>query len=300
MVNVNNINLNLYRTFLTVAESDSFAEAAEKLNISDRIVSANINSLEEQLGVQLFYRKNKGSNKGLKLTEFGKETYIQAKKSIGLFDFIPTIIESKNSLENGKISVGCPSHITKFFLRKKLVDLVKDYPNIQINLDTESNSKELIESLKSNKIDFIILDVIPPEYKEDLEIEEIETIENVFIANKKIEIKDIGDFNNYKYILNYEDRISTVELNEKLKDHNISLNAILRCPTTEDRVNAALDGIGIAYVMRETACKYIENNELYEVKVPIKLPKSSIKIVYLKNQLTKVDKQFIKNYLKKQ
>ena len=30
MVNVNNINLNLYRTFLTVAESDSFAEAAEE------------------------------------------------------------------------------------------------------------------------------------------------------------------------------------------------------------------------------------------------------------------------------
>ena len=99
--------------------------------------------------------------------------------------------------------------------------------------------------------------------------------------------------------MNYEDRISTVELNEKLKDHNISLNAILRCPTTEDRVNAALDGIGIAYVMRETARRHIENNELYEVKVPVKLPKNSIKIVYLKNQLTKVDKQFIKNYIKK-
>ena len=78
----------------------------------------------------------------------------------------------------------------------------------------------------------------------------------------------------------------------------MTLNPILRCPTTEQRIDAAKHGIGIAYVMKEAVKNELENKELYEVKIPIELPKSSLKIVYLKNHLTKVDKEFIKNYLK--
>ena len=298
MVNVNDINLNLYRTFLIVANSKSFAETAEKLNISDRIVSSNINSLEEQLGVQLFYRKHKGSNKGLKLTEIGEEIYSQAKIAISSFDFIPNLVESNNSLENGKLFMGCLSHIAKFFLREKLINLFNDYPKVQISLDTESNTTQLIESLKDNKIDFAILDIIPKEYEKGLKVEEIKTIDNIFVANQNIKINDIQQLNDYKYILNYEDRNSTIELSNSLKKYNITLNAVLRCPTTEDRINAALDGIGIAYVMKESVRKYLDSKELFEIKVPVDLPKNHIKIAYIENQLTKVDKQFIKKYIK--
>ena len=51
--------------------------------------------------------------------------------------------------------------------------------------------------------------------------------------------------------------------------------------------------------MKNASKQAIENGELYEVKMPIKLPSNSINIVYLKNRLTKVDKAFIKDYLKK-
>ena len=51
--------------------------------------------------------------------------------------------------------------------------------------------------------------------------------------------------------------------------------------------------------MRDAAEKALENNEVYEVKLPsiIRLPKVSLDLVYLKNHLTKVDKAFIKKYL---
>ena len=88
MLNPTNININLYRTFLTVAESKSFAEAAEKLNTTDKAISNDINSLEKQLGVQLFYRKHRGSNNGLKITEIGKEIYPQVKKAMSSCDII--------------------------------------------------------------------------------------------------------------------------------------------------------------------------------------------------------------------
>lgn len=98
MLNQRNINQNLYRTFVVVAESKSFAEAAEKMDTTDKAISNDINSLEKQLGIQLFYRKHKGSNNGLKITEIVKEIYPQVKKVIANCDFIPLIIESGNSL----------------------------------------------------------------------------------------------------------------------------------------------------------------------------------------------------------
>ena len=42
----------------------------------------------------------------------------------------------------------------------------------------------------------------------------------------------------------------------------------------------------------------LKNKKVYEVKLPIELPENSIKLIYLKDRLTKVDKKFIKDYLK--
>ena len=299
MFNEKNINPNLYRTFVVVAESKSFADAAEKMNTTEKVISNDINSLETQLGVQLFYRKHKGSNNGLRITEIGKEIYPQAKKVISSCDFIPLMIDSRNSLENARLSIGCPSHITVFFLMDKLIKLTQDYPNVEIKLDTESSSKKMIEKLKNNEIDFVILDSVPEEYLEELGINKIKDIENVFVSKDKIEIKDIKDLENYRYILSYDNRNSTKRLLQVLKQYDLNLNTILKCPTTEQRVDAAKGGIGIAYVLKEAVKYELETKQLYEINLPIELPMSSISIVYIKDQLTKVDKSFINEYLKK-
>lgn len=285
-------NLNLLKCFVTVAESDSIAEAGEKTGYSASNISTNITTLEKQLGVKLFTRKP------LKLTEIGKEIYEKVKNGFADIDFAMVIAESKNNIENGKITIGCPSHITDFFLMEQISKALKDYPNLEVKLDTESDSKTLIEELKNNIIDFAILDSIPQESIEELEIEEIKSSENIFISKEQITINDLKELENYKYILSYEDRTSTKKLIEKLKKYDLKLNTVLRCPTTEQRVNASRLGIGIAYVMKEASKRALENQEVYQLEIPIELPKSSIKIAYIKNHLTKVDKEFIKKYLK--
>lgn len=289
---MSNINLNLFRYFIAAAESKSFADAGEKLGYNESTVSTSISTLEKQLGVKLFTRKP------LQITEVGQQIYEAVKSGFADFDFAMVIAESKNSLEYGKISIGCPSHITNFFLMDRISNAIKDYPNMQVNLDTESDSNKLITLLKNNKIDFAILDLIPEEYVTELEIKEIRDIENIFVSKQKIEIKNINDLNNYKYILAADNKVSTIKLYEVTKKYNLELFTILRCPTTEQRINAAKHGIGIAYVMREAVKQELESKELYEIKIPIELPKSSLKIVYLKNHLTKVAREFIKNYLK--
>ena len=97
--NINNdINLNLLKYFIVSAESNSFAEAGEKLGYSTPTVSTSISTLEKQLGVNLFTRNP------LKLTTEGKSIYETAKKGFEYLDFMSDIAYAKNGLEYGKIN----------------------------------------------------------------------------------------------------------------------------------------------------------------------------------------------------
>ena len=227
MIDMNNINLNLLRFFIATAESKSLVEAGEKLGYSHSTVSTNISTLEKQLGVKLFTRKP------LELTDVGKEIYETVKSGFIDIDFAGVIANSKNDMKQGKISIGCPSHILEFYLMQKIARVVKDYPNFKINLDTSYECEDLIEALKQNKIDFAILDRIPNESnnEKNLEIREIKKSKYIFIADKKIVIDDINDLNKYKYILAGEQRSNTIRLVEILKDYNIELDAVMRCRT---------------------------------------------------------------------
>ena len=291
MIDINNVNLNLLKFLVIGANSKNLSEIAEKTGYSESNVSTNIKKLEKQMGVELFQRKP------LKLTEMGEDIYEKVKDGFLDWDVAMSIAETKNNLEYGKISIGCPSHITDFFLIEQIEKATTDYPNMQIVLDTESGSTELVDLLKNNKIDFAIMDVVPDEYKDELVIKEIRKSENIFIAKEPIIIKDINELNNYKYILSYENRLSSISLKETLNNNNIKLKTRLICPTTEQRIHAAKLGMGLAYVMKEAAKKAIENKEVYEVKIPIELPISSLKVVYLRNHLTNVDKEFLNKYI---
>ena len=227
MFDMININLNLLRFFIATAESKSLVEAGEKLGYSHSTVSTNISTLEKQLGVKLFTRKP------LELTDVGKEIYETVKSGFIDIDFAGVIANSKNDMKQGKISIGCPSHILEFYLMQKIARVVKDYPNFKINLDTSYECEDLIEALKQNKIDFAILDRIPNESnnEKNLEIREIKKSKYIFIADKKIVIDDIKDLNKYKYILAGEQRSNTIRIAEILKKYNIELDAVMRCRT---------------------------------------------------------------------
>ncbi len=219
----NNINLNFLPFFIAVAESRTLEEAADKIEYNYSTVSTNISKLEKQYGVKLFTRKP------LQLTEVGKDIYETIKNGISNIDFAKIIADSKNDINIGKISIGCPSHITEFYLLDKIAEAVKDYPNLKISLDTAYECEDLIEGLKCNKSDFAILDRIPVGYEKDIEIKEIKRSEYIFIANKKIVIKDLNELKQYKYILASEQRTNTMKLNKILKEHNIQLETVLKC-----------------------------------------------------------------------
>jgi DNA-binding transcriptional LysR family regulator len=66
------------RTFLTVVDTESFSNAARRMNVGQPAVSNTIAQLEGRLGVKLMVR----STRGLAPTEAGLNFYEQARGSV--------------------------------------------------------------------------------------------------------------------------------------------------------------------------------------------------------------------------
>ena len=290
---MSNINYNLYRIFCAVANSKSYAEAGEKLGFTSANISTQIKNLEKQLDVKLFNRENDG----VKLTEEGKQLFEIVNKSISSFDFAEKVIKEKNDLANGTVNIGCQSHLTNYYLMEYIKAAQNDYPNLNVELTCGAVPNEMFEMLKNHKLDFVITDVIPTE-TDGIVIEELKKVSNIFVAKEPLKIEDVKELEDLRYILNFDNTNSTKNLFKVLKEHKIKIKPNMKCDTTEIRVEAVMNGLGIAYVMKEAVKKQLENGELYEVELPIELPELSINLVYIKDMLTQVDKKFIKKYLK--
>lgn len=288
------ISINLYRTFCVVAQSKNYVDASNKLHISTTAISKNIRQLESLLGTTLFYREKDG----VKLTGAGQELFKYAEQGLATLNLGEKLIMQKNDLATGEIAIGCPSHLTTFYLMDCIEKAKSDYPNLKINLISGADFNKMIQMLEEHKIDFIIDTTQVDTNYNNIIVEELKEVENIFISNKPIKIKELKELENQKYILNFEYSSTINKLKNILKQHNIEIEANMQYDITELRINAVKRGLGIGYVMKEAVKNELENKELYEVKIPIELPISKINLIYIKEQLTQSDKKFIKNYLK--
>lgn len=290
------INLNLYKVFYIVAKSRSYADASNKLNISTQAISKNIKQLENILDTKLFFREKDG----MILTKSGNDLFKYIDIALSSIDFGEKLTFQKNDLSSGEIIIGCPSHLTIFYLMDYVDKAKKNYPNLKIKLISGANSEEMINLLLEHKIDFIIDTTHIETSYNNVEIEELKRVENIFISKYQLQINNLKELEKLKYILNFEYTSTIKKLMETLREYNISIKASMECDITEVRIDGVKRNLGIGYVMKELVKKELENKELYEVKLPIKLPSSEINLIYIKEQLTNADKQFIKKYLKSQ
>ena len=86
---MNNIDLNLYKTFFVVANCNSFTKAAELLYISQPAVTQAIKKLEEQLNTELFSR----TSTGIHLTKAGEIVYYYAEHLYELLEANVNLLE---------------------------------------------------------------------------------------------------------------------------------------------------------------------------------------------------------------
>ena len=87
------MNINQLKYVLQIAGSSSMREASTKLYVSQPALSASIRELEEELGILIFER----TNKGISLTAEGRDFLVYAKKAVGQYEILEDRYLSKDS-----------------------------------------------------------------------------------------------------------------------------------------------------------------------------------------------------------
>lgn len=138
------------RYAITVAGASSMNEAVRKLFISQPSLSAAIKELEEEVGVELFKR----TNRGISVTLEGEEFIGYARQVVEQYN----LIESKYILkENTKKKFGVSmQHYT--FAVKAFVEMVKQFGMDEYEFEIhETKTYDVIENVKNCKSEIGIL-----------------------------------------------------------------------------------------------------------------------------------------------
>ena len=144
------MNMNQIKYVLTIAASSSMREAAAKLFISQPALSASIHELEDELGILIFER----SNKGITLTDAGHEFVNYAKKAVNQYVILEDRYLSKNK-DKEHFSVSAQHY--NFAIHSFANVIRKHDPNKFIFSIHETKTNEVLENVRDLKSEIGII-----------------------------------------------------------------------------------------------------------------------------------------------
>lgn len=145
-----NLDLDLLRAFVAVAEAGSFTRAGARLGRTQSAVSLQIQRLETQLGVQLLTRDPRRSAP----TPTGEALLIQARRLLRLNDEIVAGV-TEHSLE-GEVRLGAPEDFATAHLPEVLGDFSRAYPHVNLSVTCDL-TLHLIEQMSQGELDLALI-----------------------------------------------------------------------------------------------------------------------------------------------
>ncbi|HEX3012156.1 MAG TPA: selenium metabolism-associated LysR family transcriptional regulator [Syntrophomonadaceae bacterium] len=131
------MNLNLFRTYVKVVETQNLSRTAEEFGLSQPAVTKQIQALEDMYGVLLLER----SGRRLKTTEAGETLYNCAREIIKAMDKADKAMEELSESRKGSLYLGA-STIPGQYILPAIIKKFKDkYPAISISMDVADTEK---------------------------------------------------------------------------------------------------------------------------------------------------------------
>ena len=146
------MDLKQLQYFASVVEEGNITAAARRLHISQPPLSQQLKSLEEELGITLFWR---GARK-VTLTEAGRVLYQQACNILELTEATVKQMEDLKSGVTGTLRLGTISSSGSALLNRRMIRFHKHYPGVRFEL-FEGNTFQLIELLEAGLIEIAVV-----------------------------------------------------------------------------------------------------------------------------------------------
>ncbi len=243
------------KIFIEVYQTGNITKAAEKLNMTQPVVSRTIQELERYYGVQLFER----INQRISVTEAGNQFYSYALHIIDSFDQMEKSLRNWDEL--GIIRVGASVTLGSMLLP----EVIKSYQAAHSGITVKAivtNGTKLQKMLENNEIDFALIEggsvnenLITEELGEDRLILLLPPGSDLLARNKLF----LSDLMHYPFLLRENESVSRILINHIFALHNLPLRPFMESVSTHAIVQGVHKGLGISFLPERLVKHSIES-----------------------------------------
>jgi DNA-binding transcriptional LysR family regulator len=127
--------------FVRVAETGSFARAAERMGLSKPVLSRRVARLEQQLGARLLTRTARGAQP----TDIGAAYYARAANILAELDAAEEVVAEAVTQVAGPIRLTAPLSFGIRHLAGALSEFAAAYPKVELDIVLEDRTVDLAE-----------------------------------------------------------------------------------------------------------------------------------------------------------
>jgi DNA-binding transcriptional LysR family regulator len=145
------------RFFVAVAEDPSFKAAAERLGVSQSLLSQALSRFEERLGVDLFTR---GQRRAPQLTGAGRALLHEARQILAQVDVAESIVRSR-STTSLPVKVAAVSSVFGGLLPRVVPRLRAAHPEVGVTL-VSIEEEGLVRAVHDGRVDLAFVRLVAP------------------------------------------------------------------------------------------------------------------------------------------
>lgn len=257
-------NLNDLIHFVTVAREGSFTRAASLLGVTQSALSQSISGLEKRLDIRLLTR----TTRSVSPTAAGE----RLMNAIGhRFDEIETELDQLTEMRDkpaGTVRITCGEHILRTTLLPRLTPLLREYPDISVEFDVNYGFRDIVADRYDAGVrlgDTIDKDMIAVPLGPQLRM--AAAASPAYFAARALpkNPRDLIQHNCINQRMQTAGGLYVWDFKRRGRALNVRVDGQLIFNTSPSMVDAALAGLGIAFLPEEEFAPYLQDGRLVRV-----------------------------------
>lgn len=261
---MNREDLNDLLAFLVVAEERSFTRAAAKLGKSQSALSQNMKHLEERLGVRLLAR----TTRSVSTTEAGERLLAGLRPALeGISDALDVVSYFRKK-PAGLVRISTSKSPAMSVVRRALARFLLEHPDVNVELTIDAGFVDIVEGRCDAGIRLgqqLDQDMVAVRISPDIRARIIGSPS--YFANHPIPLTphDLHSHNCISYRMTTLGGIYAWEFEKEGQELTVRVSGSLVTNDADIMVAAALDGVGIAFVLEGYVTDHLADGRLVSV-----------------------------------
>ncbi len=257
-------NLNDLLSFVTVAREGSFTRAAAQLGVTQPALSQAISGLEERMQIRLLTR----TTRSVSVTAAGERLLQSVGHRIDEIEAELDMLTALRDKPAGTVRITCGPNVLKTTLLPKLTPLLREYPDIHIEFDANHGFRDIVADRFDAGVrlgDTIDKDMIAVPIGPKLRMAAVASPEYFARCAAPQTPRDLMQHCCINERMVQSGKIYAWEFEQENGKFHVRVEGQLTFNTSEHVVDAALAGLGIAFLPEEEFGTHLQEGKLIRV-----------------------------------